>query len=689
MNKDVLIVPKGIRYISEWEQCGGYTLANFQFPHILDKKIPGCGFTEYGLRNNLNIVLCSPRKILLENKEMQHPNDVFYFRNEQEIELNVDADLTSSVPSSSFSDSNVASKAITNDDNLEGGISKPTNIIEEHYDYNIVQCRLVELREYMRRRADERKPYKIIVTYDSFRHVKEFLISEGLFDTFFVIVDEFQSLFVDSRFKSTQEIEFLYQLGGVQKVCFVSATPMLDEYLDQLDEFKNLPYFEFDWVSEDSLRTIRPELKVYSTNSVVYSAGQIIKQFLKGKRESLPAVVNNELVEVISNEIVFYVNSVNNIISIIKRNELQPEMCNILCANTPENNKRIFKKLGKGFGIGRVPLKGEQHKTFTFCTRTVYLGADFYSTNARTVILSDANIDSLAVDITLDLPQILGRQRLVENPWKNRAELYFKLISKGNRQTQEDFNKEIQQKIESSNSLLNIYHDTSDPKGKHELAKLFRDMNNSLKYKTNYIAVNQHSGSDLLPVFNNMVMIAEKRAFDIQQIDYKDRFTVFNAVSTNNDIITFSNQIVSHLDHFNSLNGFTDRMRYLCEANISDEARFAILQQVPAQFKKYYDAVGPERLKALGYNITRVSKEYSNRFLDTDELLDRIYSTFEVGSRYTKDEIKQKLVDIYSETGYNKTPTAKSIMEYFVVEEKLLTLPGKKRAAGFLIVSKK
>ena len=63
---------------------------------------------------------------------------------------------------------------------------------------------------------------------------------------------------------------------------------------------------------------------------------------------------------------------------------------------------------------------------FTFCTRTVYLGADFYSDNARSFILSDANIDCLAVDISLDLPQILGRQRSLTNPWKDSAEFYFK-----------------------------------------------------------------------------------------------------------------------------------------------------------------------------------------------------------------------------------------------------------------------
>ncbi len=76
---------------------------------------------------------------------------------------------------------------------------------------------------------------------------------------------------------------------------------------------------------------------------------------------------------------------------------------------------------------------------FTFCTRTVYLGADFYSECARSFIFSDSNIDTLAVDISDDLPQILGRQRLFENPWKNDAVFYYRSIC--------DYRKISQEKI--------------------------------------------------------------------------------------------------------------------------------------------------------------------------------------------------------------------------------------------------
>ena len=63
-------------------------------------------------------------------------------------------------------------------------------------------------------------------------------------NSFYVVVDEFQSILVDAKFKSSTEIEFLQHLNGLQKISFVSATPMMDKYLDMLDEFKDLPFYE-------------------------------------------------------------------------------------------------------------------------------------------------------------------------------------------------------------------------------------------------------------------------------------------------------------------------------------------------------------------------------------------------------------------------------------------------------------
>ena len=424
MNKIIIKVPKGIRYINQWE---GFKLPDH--PCIIDKQITGCGFTEYCLTNQDNVILCSPRKILLENKEEQHKGDVLYAKSGLDTFVNFEKDLTT-------------------------GTKKPDKEKEQTLTNeeikDIIMAFKESIKQYYQECTIKQKPCKILVTYDSFRHVKAALGDQIKY--FYVVIDEFQSVFTDAKFKSTTEIEFMGQLQGIQKLSFVSATPYMDKYLEMLDEFKNLPYYELDWESEDPSRVYTPKLNIHScSRSILPAAQDVVKKYLNGEYESTVIMKDGEIHNIESREAVLYVNSVKNICDIIRRCGLKLENTNVLCANTDENEAKIRKAFGftvssirKKYGedrtcIGKVPLNGEPNKMFTICTRTVYLGADFYSTNARTFIFSDANIDSLTVDITIDLPQILGRQRLEENPWKNRAELYYKTLDSDKEITQEDF----------------------------------------------------------------------------------------------------------------------------------------------------------------------------------------------------------------------------------------------------------
>ena len=172
IEEDRIIVPKGIRYISNWKD---YNLSDFNFPHILDKKIPGCGYTEYCITSNLNVILCSPRKILLENKEEQHPDTVFYFKNELEDNIEVDKDITK----------DGKSEAEIAEEKLEEKKRELQRRLEE-----MTQ----KLNDYISRCIYNDIPAKVLVTYDSFRLVKKLLIDRGVFDTFYVVIDEMQSV---------------------------------------------------------------------------------------------------------------------------------------------------------------------------------------------------------------------------------------------------------------------------------------------------------------------------------------------------------------------------------------------------------------------------------------------------------------------------------------------------------------
>nr|DAQ26099.1 MAG TPA: ATP-dependent RNA helicase [Bacteriophage sp.] len=651
MIREKIIVPSGIRYISDWNE---FRFNKFPSKCIINKQLPGCGFTEYCINGPENIILCSPRKMLLENKKDQHEFDVYLVVNEMDKESNIDKDLSK------------VDKNISVDLSVNLEISTNSEIYKRLYH---------EIEEYCISRSINGLPCKILVTYDSYRVVKDILEKLNRFYTFYTIVDEFQSILHDSRFKSDTELKFLEYLKQSPTAYFVSATPMMDEYLEMLDEFKDLPYYELDWYTEDLSRVIKPDLDVFVMRSVGEKMSEIIQKYLSGDFEEIVVLRNGIPTKIVSTEAVFYVNSVNHITSIIKKNNLTPEQCNILCSKTDDNLKKIQKRLGKKFIIGEVPLEGDPHKMFTFCTRTVYLGADFYSLCARSFIFSDSNIDSLAVDISEDLPQILGRQRLKENPWKNNAIFYYRSTANYREMKAEDFQKIINDKQKSTESLLRVYSSTFIESDKFELALKYQKDAKASNYKDDYVAVNKIHTKDgniiLKPVYNNLVLVNEIRAFKIQQIDYKDRFTVFSTVHntlTRDDIV---NQEVSEfLRIYTGLTTIYDKLKLLCEYGLSSDAINIVLGQIADsdEIKSYYTSLGPQRLKSLGYNLTKIKKELGIVTFSQELLESSIYSEFKIGDKLKMSEIKNMLGKIYSSINYDATPKATDLENYFEVK---------------------
>lgn len=679
-------VPPGIRYIGKWD---GFYDKFPRFPHIMDKQIPGCGFTEWCLTNKDNVILCSPRNMLILNKWEQHINEVFRVHNDsRDIDPAIDKEIGLAKIEPIETETEIAEKEAKEEGLTVEAYLKKIKEQQEKDDKTFIERLKRDLSTYFSSMDSQGKPYKILVTYDSFRVLKEIVEYFGIFDSFQIIVDEFQSIFIDSRFKSTTEMEFVNTLQGIQKVCYLSATPMISSYMKKIPEFSQLPYYEVDWESEDPTRVMRPNLKVRVIDSIYAPIKRIIDEYRTGNFEVYSELnkETGEIKRIESREAMIYVNSVKNITTLIKKNDLKPDEVNILCSNTPDNLKKIRKALGKDWTIGKVPLRNEPRKMFTICTRTVYLGADFYSDNARSFIFSDANVDCLAVDISLDLPQILGRQRLESNPWKNAAEFYYKPIKKDKeKMTKEMFEERIREKEKLSKDLL---EDWQASKNRGSLARILEDRARERNYKDDYIAINTHAGNRKIPVMNHLVMIAEQRAFDIQQTDYADRFTVFNTIErtfgqTNPETAM---EIKEALTEIQSRTTLVDKLKWLCEADLSVMAREVVENQMDSRIRGYL-TIGRDRLKAIGYNVTRL-EEIFNGGETPDNLADEVYNEFNEGDRLTKAEIKERLGKLYERVDYDSVAKASDLGEWFELKTILLTIKGKK-VAGFELMKKK
>ena len=658
MEKFIIDVPGDIRYISEWQ---GFNLSMFPDKCIINKQLPGCGFTEYLLRSNENIIVPVPRKVLGKNKYEQHEGEVYLVRNEMDKDISTDKDISKEVKDYS---------KVPTEEELQKQIQE-----REKKNNEIYQRLYNEIIEYITIRRNNNLPSKILVTYDSYRIVYQILNSLGIFYNFYVVVDEFQSILHDSRFKSTTENQFLRYLRQSSRTIFLSATPLLDEYLEMLSDFKDLPYYTLDWEKLNPGRIERPHLDPKTMRSVGTKAKEVLEDFLAGKYKF---TVRPDGSVVYSTEIVFYVNSINHIISIIKNNNLTPEQVNIICAINDDNRKKIQKKLGKKFDIGSIPKKGEYHKPITLCTRTAYLGVDFYSTCASTYIFSDANIDSLAVDITDDLGQILGRQRDINNPWHNCATLFYRTTADYRKMTVEDFKEVIKRKQKTTEDLLLSYNSSPTNSSKYSLANAYQTLAKTQNYKSDYVGVdavvNDITGDKILvPHVNELVYVNELRAFRIQQIDYADRLTLFSTV--HDTIETYDNSINQDakkiLREYESLTDVQDKYKLLCESPYPEEVIKIVVNQLHDSdpVKGNYSSLGPQKLKALGYKKINIQKALGIVTFDATILVNEIENNFHVGDKIFLSDVKTRLANIYNLVGYDKTPKAKDLENYFEVKE--------------------
>ena len=618
---------------------------------IVDKGVTGCGYTEMCLTDSHNVILCSPRKMLLENKRDQHvkkgDKNILYLENSYHEK------------------------------------QKNGEVIDMRQRFRDT------IYEHIKTCAALGQPVKFMITYDSAKYLIEYLKDSGNLDNYYIVADEFQSIFLDSFFKADIENNFVQDLQDCKNVIYLSATPMLDKYLEQVPEFANLDYYRIDWSESGYVETIKLQHK--RVRNLTTEAERIIQQYLIGE---FPILVldNGDVVQ--SKEAVLYFNSVAEILKIIKKCNLTPDQCNILCANDDTNTQKIRKSLKKGWNIGSIPLKGEQNKMFTFCTKTVYVGADFYSDNASTYIFADPNLRNLALDISLDLPQIVGRQRDRNNYFKNYITIFYKTLSEGKINTREDFDEIQQERRKDTATALGIYAKCTAVEQDKYLRQI-RKLIELNKYSEDFVGISRKTG---LPVYNKFIELADERAWEVSQKEYQDQITVtkvFEALANTipSELRTKDDIIIDEFleGKFYSTGNFSKKMRAYCEFVDKYKEDTYIMGIVNAKitdpkFRSYYNLLGTEGCRANSFQesiIKSILMDNVNKDISSIE----IYNTFKPGTRMLKKDIKQMLGDIYNKINISMSPKAIDLEKWFEINNTKITNKEGKRESAFEILA--
>ncbi len=631
MKKEFIYLPEGLHYLEDYGELEPM-LFNYG-TCILNKAVTGCGATTMFLDDPLPTILCCPRKALMFCKanSKRFKDKIYLFRNETDPDDANPIDLEN------------------------------------------------RMMQYTRWCDNNHLSPKILVSYDSSKYVVRRLMSDDSLERYQIIVDECQALFTDASFKGQVDIEFLETLKGIpNRIVFLSATPYLEDYLDLLPEFQNLPYVQLVW-HPSSLQPTNIVKKDYSC-----SPGAIIKQIIKKYRDS--GFFEEKIYHgqpVYAREALFFLNNVRAITGIIKSNGLTPADTTVICAIDDKRRKELEKV---GFTIGHAPQEGEPRTPFTFITRCSFEGTDFW-TQAYTYIFSDIAVDSMVLDISLDLPQIMGRQRDDTNPFKYDATFYCKTDTTV-AEEKSTYKAKIAGKVALSEKWIARFNDSDADLQESDIKRLRESQKQEKPLDIDYVTVIDDPVGGPRPVVNKLAMCNEIRAWQLRDTTYFNSCEVLRAID---DVTEPDRDYPLTPDFLATFTGdFENRMKAYCEfldQHPEYQPKLESLPQIPMSMKEYYRVLGHTGIRAESYVEAGIRRRIE-RNTRQGELEAEIVASFTPGRFYSNPEAKLILQGIYNRLRFPLTAKATDLVEKqtaLPVKKVTKTVDGK-RVEGYLIL---
>ena len=605
-------MPPSCRYMSDYDKLINDLLSIYG-KFILNKTLTGCGGTSLFLNSGLMVVIISPRIQVLKNKHKQYP-DSFLFH----------------IPQCGDRPSAIKQK------------------MEELNSYLHLHYGLTPF--------GQPPPAKILVTLDSVGKVLSVLESCSIIDKFLFVVDEFQCLMGDAIFKGTVDMNFLVNIDNrARRICYLSATPIPEIYLDYIPQLANLPYYKLQW---DPAVIEEPTLKVRQMKkgeNAVKLCTELIQKYRNNGYFERKIIQGNV---VYSREACIFLNEVKSIIRIIEKNNLLPEEVTILCSESKSS------KLPKGFTIGGLCTDRNKpiNKTFTFCTKASFEGVDFYSTNASTYIFIDGGKEWLSLDVAIDLSQILGRQRLDSNPFRHDATLYYKTVP--NPVTEVEFRQSQSEMEQTTKERLDMY-DASPEKSKKWLVDLHLKISPEEKFVSDYVDVIQENGQSTLG-FNYLVMAAKWNQWYQRRYYYSNSHQLISGIQS---ALGIGRKPVEVRDFESWYNNASDKDKlagYADFRNKYPQYDEWIFQNpfIDLRFHQWYATLGYSTLKRVNFKEDKVINIY-NEYCVQDLIKTACINAFEVGKIYSLKDVKNMLQQIYDHAGFSgKTAKATDLGKY-------------------------
>lgn len=520
-----------------------------------------------------------------------------------------------------------------------------------------------DILKYVSECKEKGQPIKIMVTYDSFYKVKNAL-EEDIID-FRIIVDEYQEILDGITYRSKAILGILRDVKMLPFVTYLSATPIPFKF--KPDELKGLKEFEIDWGEE-----IRLKPKRIKTNKPYAVAVNMILE----KKMDKPFEVEGVKVQ----EYFFFINSVTAIKTIIDNSGLTNDEVRVICSNSLKN-RGILKEI-------EISEVDNQSKPFTFCTKSVFYGADFHSKSGLIIIVSECRNKNTMLDIATDIQQIAGRIRDIDNPFKG---VIFHIYNTGiGNMSKEEFQLYLKDKIDSAEEIIELYNNLfTTIKGKKAIAERVK-----MEDKDELALYNEQ---DKTLTLNQLKISHMKYKFESVEDVYRNGLGIREAYIRNNWDITQAQKFELVTEKFAKKMKRTPTFKSLYEEYTIERSKIIFgktdraksIEEINEIIPLAYQYLLPEEVKSTCYNVTDIKNIIHSRKPNVKEaLIELLYNEIKLGYRYSLTEAKEILQNNYDKLTIRIAAKATDLKKFFNIKENVKLWKNGKRVDGIEILDR-
>ena len=480
---------------------------------------------------------------------------------------------------------------------------------------------------------------KIMCTYDKVPRLMEYIQPSN----YRLLIDEYHCLLKAYSYRQKAINGVLDNFRKFKSFCFMSATPILPSFKPNcLADVKEI---QADW--GNSLDKLIVELQ--QTNKPYALVANIINAY---KRDGF--ITSKEGVR--SYEAFFFINSVTDIVAILKHCNLSNEEVRIVCANNDENERKLS---GYTISNSRSP-----NKMFNFITSKSFEGADYKSDTGLCFVVSTQSNPHTQASIDTDIPQIAGRIRTKDNPFRNFLVHIFNTNYKKLNldMTYEQMEAKTNAALEKAQKTVEFFNSATDKDVKDNLRDNFRQ--NINKWYMSYDSIKDKF------ILNDILPKLELYNYLVNQRIYKDGISVSKSYEDNG----IETSVADYLKVEDSIStqklSFKDAfLRYakIMSDDPLSPARLLLEEQQPL-IREAYHKLGGERVRNLRY--IKKSVEAALSCLDDDKnkeqkLAQLIVRLIPTAATITVSSALNKLSQAYNEIGISRKPKSKELHQWF------------------------